>query len=202
MSKSRHKGKRIHPDNQIMKLTIFYTLLLFGTTLACFSQEQEETITISGKVTDFNGASIDSAFIQLKHSNFSEAYHTFSDAQGNYHLTVKKGRYLAMYVIRIKEYPRSNAVPDEDQRLEFWAWNIIADKDLVINPRYDRLELYGVNIFQIERAYMIYVRPMSLGKLQTYGKEISTDKAKTEKIADISVKPENFKVQVFANERP
>jgi hypothetical protein len=49
---------------------------------------------------------------------------------------------------------------------------------------------------------MIYVRPMSLGKLLGYGKDITTDKAKTNQIADVSVKPEHFKVQVFADERP
>ncbi|HET6559391.1 MAG TPA: hypothetical protein VFG54_18850 [Prolixibacteraceae bacterium] len=185
-----------------MKLTILYLLLLLFATLQSYAQAGQDSILLSGKVTDFNGESIDSAFVQLKHANFSEAAHTYSDAMGNYKLKVKKGRYFAMYVIRPKEYPRANAVADQDKRLEFWAWNIVADKDMVINPRYHRLELYGVNIFQIQRSYMIYVRPMSLGKLLTYSKDIITDKAKIDKMADVSVKPEHFKVEVFADEQP
>ena len=185
-----------------MKLTILCLLLLFISVLQSYAQTVQDSILLSGKVTDFNGVGIDSAFVQLKHANFSEAAHTYSDAAGNYQMKVKKGRYFAMYVIRPREYPRANAVPDADKRLEFWAWNIVADKDLVINPRYHRLELYGVNIFQIQRSYMIYVRPMSLGKLLTYSKDIVTDKAKIDQMTDISVKPENFQVEVFADERP
>lgn len=52
---------------------------------------------------------------------------------------------------------------EKDQRLEFWAWNFIADRDTTLNIRYHRMEVYGLRIFHIPGGmptYQIYVRPM------------------------------------------
>jgi hypothetical protein len=161
------------------------------------------TISISGQVTDFDGNPIDGCWVALYHEDFSTAYETVSDKTGHYVLNgVEKGRYLCMYALRLKEYPRENAVPDEDMRLEFWAWNVIADRDLTINPRYHRLELYGTYAFKTYSGIMIYTRPMSTGKILTYSKEVVLDKSLGEKVANISVKPEHFEVKVFADEKP
>jgi len=180
-------------------LVSFFLLAVFITT--GFAQE---TISIKGRVTDYNGNPIDSCAVNLLYSGFSVAYETVTDKDGYYILdNVEKGRYLSLYALRLKEYPREDAVPDEDKRLEFWAWNVIADRDLTINPRYHRLELYGTNVFQVEGGYpgmMIYTRPMSTGKLLSFVKEIVLDKAKAEQNADISVLPENFEVRVFADD--
>ncbi len=134
-----------------MNKLIFSTISIFLFFQIGYSQNNErDFIEISGQVTDFEGNPIDSAVVQLKHPDFSEAYSTYSDADGNYKLTgVKKGVYAAMYVLRPKEYPRKNAVSPKDMRLEFWAWNVIADRNLTINPRYHRLELYGLNAFMV-----------------------------------------------------
>jgi hypothetical protein len=181
-----------------------YLIFAFCTFLfeTCYSQN---TITISGRVTDFDGNAIDSSIVEVLHSDFSIAYETYTDKNGYYSIgNVKKGRYMAIYAIRPKEYPRQDAVPDNEKRLEFWAWNVIADTDLIINPRYHRLELFGTNVFKIEGGYhgmMIYVRPMSLGKHLTYSKEVVLNKLKAEKEANISVAPEHFKVKVFMDER-
>ena len=48
----------------------------------------------------------------------------------------------------------------KDQRLEFWAWNFIADRDTTLNIRYHRMEVYGLRIFHIPGGmptYQIYV---------------------------------------------
>ena len=175
-------------------------IIILGVNL--FAQN-DNTITISGKVTDFDGNPIDSCCVALYHEDFSTAYETVSDKTGHYILSgVEKGRYLCMYALRLKEYPRANSVPDEEMRLEFWAWNVIADRDLTINPRYHRLELYGTYAFRTNAGIMIYTRPMSTGKLLTYSKDIVTDKSLGEKIANISVKPEHFEIKVFADEKP
>lgn len=185
-------------------------LILLTTSIFLFFQvghsqnNERDFIEISGQVTDFEGNPIDSAIVQLKHSDFSEAYSTYSDANGNYKLTgVKKGIYLAMYVLRPKEYPRMNAVSPEDMRLEFWAWNVIADKNLTINPRYHRLELYGLTAFMVMgggSGVWLYVRPMSLGKLLKYSSDIYTNKSTTEEVVDINVYPEHFKAEVFVDD--
>jgi hypothetical protein len=168
----------------------------------CYSQN---TITISGRVTDFDGNAIDSSVVRVRHFDFSMAYEAYTDKDGYYSINnVKKGKYMAIYAIRPKEYPRPDAVPDDEKRLEFWAWNVIADTDLTINPRYHRLELYGTNVFKIEGGYkgmMIYVRPMSLSKQLTYPKEVALNKSKAEQEANLSVAPEHFKVKVFMDEQ-
>ena len=56
-----------------------------------------------------------------------------------------------------------------DQRLEFWAWDFIADRDTTLDIRYHRMEVYGLRVFRIPGAmpcYQIFVRPMSLTRFQ------------------------------------
>jgi len=181
------------------KLFLSALIIILGVNLLA----QTNTVTISGQVTDFDGNPIDSCWVALLHENFNPAYQTITDEAGYYVLSgVEKGLYFGMYALRLKEYPRANAVPDEDMRLEFWAWNVVADRDLTINPRYHRLELYGTYAFRTNAGLMIYTRPMSLGKLLAYSKEVVTDKSFAEKVADISVKPEHFEVKVFLDEQP
>lgn len=189
---------------------MMYKLLFISILTICsllnLQGQSSETITVSGKVTDFEGMPIDSCVVQILHSDFSTAYESLSDKQGNYTINgVRKGKYLALYAIRPKEYPRRNAVPDVDKRLEYWAWNLIADRDLTINPRYHRLELYGLTAFRVQGSssgLMVYVRPMSLGKLLQYSADIYTDKKGIDKEVDISVAPDSFKVKAFIDNKP
>lgn len=183
------------------QLSLLSLILIWGINI--FAQHGN-SITISGQVTDFDGNPIDSSVVQILYKDFSVAYETYSDRAGYYSLeNVEKGNYLAMYAMRLKEYPRNNAVPEEDMRLEFWAWNIIADRDLVIHPRYQKLELYGTNVFQVMGGYsgfFVYFRPMSVTKYISYQKEDYPDKEKMEeKSVDISVKPEYLEVKIFAD---
>ncbi|MDL2262156.1 carboxypeptidase-like regulatory domain-containing protein [Bacteroidales bacterium OttesenSCG-928-I21] len=163
--------------------------------------QNQDIITISGKVTDFYENPIDSSTIQLLHRDFSVAYETYSDKNGNYTLKdIPKGVYMAMFAMRTKEYPTQNAVFKDKMRLEYWAWNVIADKDLTISPRYDRLELYGTTVFEIYGGYsglFIYFRPMSLTKyIASFLDENKTDN----KNIDISVKPENLDIEIYADD--
>ncbi len=75
-------------------------------------------------------------------------------------MAVKEGDYYCLYAIKLSEY-RVN-------RLEYWAWNVPVHSDLVIDPRYDRMEIYAINVFEPQvtpqETYMAYFRPMSLAK--------------------------------------
>lgn len=178
--------------------------VIFLFVLLCLFAKAQETIAISGRATDFDGNPIDSCVIKLKYSNFSDAYETYTDKDGYYSLPeVKKGKYVSLYAIRPKEYPRPDRVPDDQKRLEFWAWDVIADRDLIINPRYDKLELYGVNAFEVQGGLpgiMIYVRPMSLGKLLSYDAQVRQTKADIDKTVDINIPLEHFVPRVFLDE--
>ncbi|MDU1903323.1 MAG: carboxypeptidase-like regulatory domain-containing protein [Dysgonomonas sp.] len=178
--------------------------LLIVLVLSVSNIFSQSTVTISGRVTDFDGSPIDSCWVGLKYTDFSTAYETYTNQDGYYSLDgVEKGNYMSLYALRLEEYPRLDRVPDDKKRLEFWAWNVIADRDLTINPRYHRLELYGTNAFKVEGGYnglFIYTRPMSVAKLLSYSKEIQMDKSKAEKGASISVKPEFFTAKVFIDD--
>lgn len=162
---------------------------------------QNDSIVISGIVSDFEGNPADSAFVELKGKNFGREskYETHTDNNGRYFLRVKKGRYLALASMKMCEYPKSNTqLAPEDQRLEFWAWNVIADVDQEINIHYHRLEVYGLNVFRIEGAtpgYTIYCRPMSLSKYYA-----NPDKPVSE--TDICTDPDQLKVEVEINGVP
>lgn len=184
-------------------LTLFFFLNALGI---CYSQN-DNTITISGQVTDFNGNPIDSCSVEVFYSDFSTAYSAYTNNDGYYSIpNVKKGKYMAIYAIRPKEYPRQLKVAEEDMRLEFWAWNVVADKDLTINPRYHRLELYGTTVFKENGGYpsmIIYTRPMSLGRMLSYGQKKWEEKktAETEDV-DISAEPDEIEFKIYANDIP
>ena len=146
------------------KTTSIFLFLL--CTIYLQGNAQTDSITISGIVTDFEGQPVDSALVELKYSNFKTAYETLTDNKGQYRLKVLKGRYLALASLKMSEYPVAGSIlPKDEQRLEFWAWNVIAEENLNFNIKYHRLEIYGVNVFRIQGAtpgYTIYCRPMSL----------------------------------------
>ena len=112
---------------------------------------------ISGTVRDFDGKPIPGADVALKSAKFDDLYTAEADADGHYRMTVEDGRYMALESIKTEDYGKT--------RLEFWAWNVPADRDLTIDVRYHRLEIYGINVFKIQGAapgLIAYFRPMSL----------------------------------------
>lgn len=143
----------------------FILPILIITTM--FAYGQTDSVIISGKVTDFNGQPIEGALIMIKGENFGKFVDTtYSKKTGTYSLLVKKGKYSGLATVRMEDYGKT--------KLEFWANEIPAYKNLNIDIRYDRLEVYGVNIFQILGAYpgyTIYFRPMSLTRFLTADKK-------------------------------
>jgi hypothetical protein len=115
-------------------------------------------ITISGRVTDFSGNPVEGAQVELKDDHFKNAASAVSGKDGRYKITAAKGRYMALAAV--KDY--------QVKSLEYWAWNVLAERDLEINPRYDRLEVYAINAWRPQGGYpslMIYFRPMSFVKV-------------------------------------
>jgi hypothetical protein len=132
-------------------------LLAIGMSTTLKAQEM---VTIHGQVTDFSGTPIDSVTIRLKDKSFTDLYTTQTGKDGRYSLKVPKGRYFCLYAINLNHYGKT--------KLEYWTWNVPAFSDLEINPQYDRMEVYGINVFEPQvgpfDTYMIYFRPMSLSK--------------------------------------
>ncbi|MGM0504797.1 MAG: hypothetical protein ACQESQ_09270, partial [Bacteroidota bacterium] len=114
---------------------------------------------------------------------------TFSDTEGNYSLTVNKGTYYGLASVRMQDYGKT--------KLEFWAWNLMVDDTMNLDIKYDKLEVYGVNVFRVQGAYpgyTIYFRPMALSR---YFEE-NTDQNNP----DLAPEKENLDIQVYINDEP
>lgn len=153
-------------------------ILLLGTILLLLTScKKDAQYVISGKVTNFKGQPIDSVSIFLKNKAFENIYETLSDKDGNYSMKVKEGDYYCLYAIKLPEY-RVN-------RLEYWTWNVPVHKNITINPQYDRMEIYGINVFEPQvtprETYMIYFRPMSLSKTLDFVSNQEVDRSEFEK---------------------
>jgi len=135
------------------KISLFLLLLLPFLGLA----REPEKIKIHGTVTDYQSEPIDSAHVILLSKGFQPVFRTMTDAEGQYSMDVPSGNYYAMAVVNMNHYKKS--------RLEFWAWNIPAEKDIRIDARYDKMEIYALNAFRPQGAYpsyILYFRPISL----------------------------------------
>lgn len=169
-----------------------------------FTAYATDLVKISGKVTDYKGKPIDSCTVLIYNPDFTEAYETVSDSQGDYVLdSIPKGRYAAIAAMRINEYPRLLQVASKDMKLEFWAWNVIADRDIVLNIRYDKLELYGTTAFLEyggRHELLIYTRPMSVTKVIAYQNFVN--KSEAEKNSIVTVEPKYMTFDVYADGKP
>ncbi len=163
-----------------------------------------DTVKISGRVTDFKGNPVDSCTVLIYNPDFSDAYETLSNSDGYYLLdSIPAGKYAAIAAMRVNEYPRMLQVPTEDMKLEFWAWNVIADRDMTLDIRYDKLELYGTKAF-IEYGgrpeMLIYTRPMSVTKVIAYQNFI--DKSEAERNSIVTVEPQYMSFEVYVDGQP
>lgn len=147
-------------------------LLLFCLNSTISAQKQKDLVTITGKVSDYNGNPIDNCSVMFQNSNFDVLFETKTDEKGKYQINIPKGKYSNIGAINMDTYPHTMKVGtnNENLRLEFWGWNFIADRDTTLNIQYNRMEAYGMHVFQIPGAvpaYQIYVRPMSLTRFLT-----------------------------------
>lgn len=169
-------------------------------SISCTQQDNEkekEYVTISGYVTDYDGNPLDSVSVSWMDPEFTgNIYEVFTDSSGYYSAVIKKGRYHSMGALNMSEYIHAGSIlPEEEQRLEFWAWNFIADRDTMYNISYHRMEAYGINVFRIQGAppaYTIFVRPMSLTRAQAWMKNKTPESI-------LAPSPENAKVIVTVN---
>lgn len=151
------------------------TLLLFLLCSAGYAQQQD-SVTICGQVTDYNGQPIDSCSIFWQSPSFNDVSTTMTGKDGRYSVRIPKGKYQSAGGINMATYPHTakDGLPEADQRLEFWVWDFIADRDTTLNFRYHRMEAYGLRAFSIPGgmpAFQIYVRPMSLTRCLKWQKD-------------------------------
>lgn len=161
-------------------------LLLFA--LLSFNAESQDNVKLYGKITDFNGNPIDSVSVRLKNRKFENVYETTTGEDGRFSLQVAKGMYYCMYAIKLSDYRKT--------KLEYWAWNLPIFDNLEINPRYENMEIYGINAFEPQvtpqETYRIYFRPMSLKK----GNPLTIEKGDTINMAPEMIKPGELEIRI------
>lgn len=176
-------------------------ILLFISTLPVIIVCAQQYISVTGRVTDYNGKPVDSCCVGIYNPDFTTAYETYTGKDGFYRLdSIKSGRYAAIYAMRLNEYPRMQAVAPEDMKLEFWAWNAILDRDVKLDIRYDKLELYGTTAFFEyggRPELLIYTRPMSVTKVIAYPGFM--DKKDLEEHGKVTVEPEHMAFEVYVD---
>ena len=144
-----------------MKRFLLPLILLLAVSALALAQDEAAKVKVYGKVTDFEGTPVEGAQVIIMKKTFQPTYMTQTDAEGAYELVIEKGKCLAF--ITVKGYAEIN--------LEYWAWNLIANADLEINARIDKLEVYAINAFKMQGApgFFIFFRPMSLTKAKALG---------------------------------
>lgn len=154
----------------------YFVICLTALLTACSgnssTEKETEYVVIDGHVTDYEGRPLENVNVNWQNPAFNGNYFTLTDSTGYYCARIPKGRYHDAGAINMDEYPNAGStLPEADQRLEYWAWNFLADRDTTIDIRYHRMEVYGVNAFQIQGAasgYTVYFRPMSLTRCQAW----------------------------------
>ena len=157
-----------------MKQCLFLLSFLLATAF-CHAQQQD-SVTICGRVTDYDGQPQDSTTLVWQYANFRIAAQAQTGPDGRYTARIPKGKYQSMAAVNFGRYLHTAPahVADTDQRLEFWAWDFIADRDTTLDIRYHRMEAYGIRAFRIPGsvpAYQIFVQPQGLTRIRKAMKE-------------------------------
>lgn len=176
-------------------------LLLTGCNSRTTVKSENETVIISGQITDYEGNPIDSCSVCWKTPSFTNAVEVLTDKNGRYTAQVPKGKYQSVTAIYMPSYAsiamQEGRLKEEDYRLEFWAWDFVADRDTTLDIRYHRMEAYGLRVFRIPGAspcYQIYVRPMSLTRTLSWMK-LSPEQKTNE--CQMAPRPEQLAVKVW-----
>lgn len=118
-------------------LSIFALIVCLNANI--YAQKQNDSVTITGRVSDYNGNPIDNCSVMFQNSNFDVLFETKTNEKGKYQINIPKGKYSNIGAINMDTYPHTMEVgtKSEGLRLEFWGWNFIADRDTSLNIQYN-----------------------------------------------------------------
>lgn len=114
---------------------------------------------LEGYVTDKNKSPVANAHIEVKGEDFITLFSAESNESGYYKLDMPAGKYP--FLTAVKDYGVNY--------LEYWCQNITLQNDMSLDVSFDKLEIYGLHVFEVKGAgnsLMAYFRPMSLPKFR------------------------------------
>lgn len=150
--------------------------------------------TFSGQVSDFDGNPFP-AVVMLYRYSFDDSpfiMGTWTDLNGRYSFRVPAGIYNAMY---------SDDNTYKISSLECWGWNIIADRDEVIDLKIGSGEVYSLNVSVNNggnQTLFLTFRPMIYFKQEEYDTVVGEENIH---IMDISPELVKEDVTVYVNGR-
>lgn len=130
-----------------------------------------------GTVTNENNEFLDATEVALMNEKFEVIYSTKTNEFGKFSMDVEEKIYAFLFIV--KDYAINY--------LEYWGQNFDLSKDIQIDVKIGKIEVYALNCFRIKcpiKTLSIYFRPMSL--LKYLNKE--TDIAPELKAENIFVK--------------
>lgn len=176
--------------------------LLLGTLFFIGSANlvKAQNVTIQGTISDYLGHPIAGASVFVQDRDFKDLYQVKADDKGHYRLCLPKGSYPYLSAIREENYANSPRFDGNvgEARLEFWSWGFVADRDTTLDIHYDKMEVYGVNVFQIQGAtpaFQIFARPMSIQRTIAW----MADKSRP---AHLAPSMDRLKVEVYVDGQP
>ena len=123
---------------------------------------------LEGYVTDKNKSPVANAHIEVKGEDFITLFSAESNESGYYKLDMPAGKYP--FLTAVKDYGVNY--------LEYWCQNITLQNDMSLDVSFDKLEIYGLHVFEVKGAgnsLMAYFRPMSLPKFRQGVQDIAPE---------------------------
>lgn len=123
---------------------------------------------LEGYVTDKNKSPVANALIEVKGEDFITLFSAESNESGYYKLDMPAGKYP--FLTAVKDYGVNY--------LEYWCQNITLQNDMSLDVSFDKLEIYGLHVFEVKGAgnsLMAYFRPMSLPKFRQGAQDIAPE---------------------------
>lgn len=123
---------------------------------------------LEGYVTDKNKSPVANAHIEVKGEDFITLFSAESNESGYYKLDMPAGKYP--FLTAVKDYGVNY--------LEYWCQNITLQNDMSLDVSFDKLEIYGLHVFEVKGAgnsLMAYFRPMSLLKFRQGVQDIAPE---------------------------
>gem|GEM_PF-2916666 len=106
-----------------------------------------------GRVTDFEGRPVQ-AYVMINSNKFRGVGGVKTDAEGCFEIMLPERKYQQIFICD-GNYGRS--------KLEFYGWNLYLDKDVELNARFDKIEIYRMAVgVTPERTVIIDFVPMDI----------------------------------------
>ena len=127
-----------------MKANLLLLILIIGfnsSLVAQTSQVITDSVTINGRVTDYDNHPLDNVSVSWARPDFSEVSVTLTDKNGNYSIRIPKGKYHSMGALNMDEYIIANSTLR--RRINDWNFG-----DGILSPIATQRSTYNIIVWK------------------------------------------------------